>query len=191
MAGLPETGNIGPSNIKPNKIIYGGETLIDLTEDTVSAEFLCEGITAHDKTGEIITGTMPAGGNDSDKIDRILTAGLTDGYKHYSDDGTIISTTDSENRILTKIFSDNLNVCTTTLKNQNNEILGETVHTLSENGLVIIVTDTKGQKLVKTFSEDLLTMTAVLTDADNIELARMVKTFSENGNEIHSVVTYG
>lgn len=40
-----------------NKIIYGGKVLIDLTSDTVTADKLAEGITAHDKSGAIITGT--------------------------------------------------------------------------------------------------------------------------------------
>lgn len=40
-----------------NKIIYGGQTLIDLTADTVTADKLAEGITAHDKSGAVITGT--------------------------------------------------------------------------------------------------------------------------------------
>ena len=39
-----------------NKIIYGGNVLIDLTADTVSADKLLSGITAHDKSGEIIEG---------------------------------------------------------------------------------------------------------------------------------------
>jgi len=40
-----------------NKIIYGGEVLLDLTSDTVTAADLKEGVTAHDKSGEVITGT--------------------------------------------------------------------------------------------------------------------------------------
>lgn len=40
-----------------NKIVYYGETLIDLTADTVTPETLTEGITAHNKSGELITGT--------------------------------------------------------------------------------------------------------------------------------------
>ena len=40
-----------------NKVVYGAQTLIDLTEDTVDAEHLLTGVTAHDKSGEIITGT--------------------------------------------------------------------------------------------------------------------------------------
>ena len=40
-----------------NKVIYGGETLIDLTSDTVVAEKMLDGYTAHDKSGALITGT--------------------------------------------------------------------------------------------------------------------------------------
>lgn len=39
-----------------NKIIYGGRTLIDLTGDTVTADKLLKDFTAHDKSGETITG---------------------------------------------------------------------------------------------------------------------------------------
>lgn len=40
-----------------NKITYGENTLIDLTEDTVTPDKLIYGYTAHDKTGAIIVGT--------------------------------------------------------------------------------------------------------------------------------------
>ena len=39
-----------------NKVIYGNETLLDLTNDTVTPETLEEGVTAHAANGEIITG---------------------------------------------------------------------------------------------------------------------------------------
>ena len=41
-----------------NKVEYGGSTLIDLTSDTVTADNLLSGYTAHDKSGAIITGTL-------------------------------------------------------------------------------------------------------------------------------------
>ena len=44
-----------------NKVIFGGDTIIDLTADTVTAETLAVGVTAHDKSGTKITGTMEAG----------------------------------------------------------------------------------------------------------------------------------
>jgi len=45
-----------------NRVDYGGDTLIDLTEDTVTAETLLSGYTAHGADGELVTGTAEAGG---------------------------------------------------------------------------------------------------------------------------------
>ena len=42
-----------------NKVVYGNETLLDLTNDTVSSEALVEGATAHGKDGEVVVGTNP------------------------------------------------------------------------------------------------------------------------------------
>lgn len=42
---------------KVSKVVYAGETLIDLTADTVIASKLAKGYTAHGKDGELITGT--------------------------------------------------------------------------------------------------------------------------------------
>lgn len=41
-----------------NKVIYGGSTLIDLTTDTVTADTLLVGRTAHSASGELIVGTF-------------------------------------------------------------------------------------------------------------------------------------
>ena len=49
-----------------NKVIYGTQTLIDLTSDTVSADKMIAGITAHDKSGEVITGTCDFDTNTQD-----------------------------------------------------------------------------------------------------------------------------
>lgn len=40
-----------------NKVVYGTTVLVDLSEDTVTADKLASGITAHDKAGNIIEGT--------------------------------------------------------------------------------------------------------------------------------------
>lgn len=44
-----------------NKVDFGGKTLIDLTNDTVTPETLAEGVTAHDASGEIIEGEAELG----------------------------------------------------------------------------------------------------------------------------------
>lgn len=49
-----------------NKVIYGETVLIDLTGDTVSADKLATGLTAHDKTGTKITGTNDYDANTQD-----------------------------------------------------------------------------------------------------------------------------
>ncbi|MDO4292046.1 MAG: hypothetical protein Q4C65_02335 [Eubacteriales bacterium] len=56
---MPEVKNI-------NKVIYGGKTLIDLTADTVTADKILEGFTAHDKSGATITGTCSFDADTSD-----------------------------------------------------------------------------------------------------------------------------
>lgn len=40
-----------------NKVIYGGNVLIDLTSDTITPDKLAEGVKAHDASGAQITGT--------------------------------------------------------------------------------------------------------------------------------------
>lgn len=47
---MAETKRIG-------KVVLGDEVLIDLTADTITAEDLKKGVTAHDKSGAAITGT--------------------------------------------------------------------------------------------------------------------------------------
>lgn len=49
-----------------NKIVFGSKSLIDLTGDTVAPENLDSGITAHDKTGVVITGTSTKDSDTSD-----------------------------------------------------------------------------------------------------------------------------
>lgn len=44
-----------------NKVQYDGNTLIDLTSDTVTAATLLSGYTAHIASGEIVTGTIANG----------------------------------------------------------------------------------------------------------------------------------
>ena len=49
-----------------NKIVFGNETLIDLTSDTVVADKILSGYTAHDKSGAIITGSCTYDSDTSD-----------------------------------------------------------------------------------------------------------------------------
>jgi len=51
---------------KISKVIYGGETLIDLTGDNVTPDKLLKGTTAHGADGEEITGTCEYDANTQD-----------------------------------------------------------------------------------------------------------------------------
>lgn len=57
-----------------NKVVLGEDTLIDLTADTVSADKLSKGVTAHNMAGEPIVGTMEATGGK----EYTFTNGLTE-----------------------------------------------------------------------------------------------------------------
>ena len=60
------------ANTYYNKIIVNGQTKIDLTSDTVTAQKILEGYTAHDKSGAPITGACTF---DSDTTDATAVEG--------------------------------------------------------------------------------------------------------------------
>ena len=41
-----------------NKVVYGTSVLVDLTSDTVTADKMLAGYTAHDKSGNQVTGNV-------------------------------------------------------------------------------------------------------------------------------------
>lgn len=49
-----------------NKVVFGAVAIMDISDSTVTPETLAKGVTAYDKTGEKITGTMKAGVDTSD-----------------------------------------------------------------------------------------------------------------------------
>ncbi len=60
-----------------NKVVVNDVVKLDLTADTVSPSTLATGITAHDKSGELITGTMESGSDD------LLFSGNLQYYDYY------------------------------------------------------------------------------------------------------------
>ena len=73
-----------------NKIVINNEVKLDLTADTVSPSTLASGITAHDKSGNIITGTA-------------LTGFVADDLK-FSGDLTLFNVSGRFDRIINKYF---------------------------------------------------------------------------------------
>lgn len=84
-----------------NKVEYGGQVLIDLTADTVSADTLKKDYTAHAANGEVIVGTMEGGTSGELQVDNtVLSYG--------------IAGEDSENQVLAAIQPFNLKRTLTT-----------------------------------------------------------------------------
>lgn len=67
------------TNQHTNKVIYGNTVLIDLTADTVTADKILTGFTAHDQSGAVITGTCAYDVNSGDATVQVaeMLAGKT------------------------------------------------------------------------------------------------------------------
>ena len=88
-----------------NTVVYGEQTLIDLTNDTVDPEHLLAGKTAHDKSGDEITGTCDydaATGDATAEAADILEYTVPAGYHNGSGKVSISATEQA------KIIPDNI-----------------------------------------------------------------------------------
>lgn len=90
------------ANKKVNKVVYGGTVLIDLTGDTVTADKVLTGYTAHDKSGETITGTCNYDVNSEDAT--VAVAEILTGKTAYAR-GSKITGTMPNNGAVTKSIS--------------------------------------------------------------------------------------
>lgn len=87
---------------KVNKVVYGGTVLIDLTGDTVTADKVLIGYTAHDKSGATITGTCDYDVNSEDAT--VAVAEMLTGKTAYAR-GSKITGTMPNNGAVTKTIS--------------------------------------------------------------------------------------
>lgn len=85
-----------------NKVIFGGNTLIDLTADTVDESHLLNGYTAHDKSGATITGACTY---DSDTSDDTATVAEILNSKTAHARGTALTGTMPNNGAVTGTIS--------------------------------------------------------------------------------------
>ena len=74
-----------------SKVIYGGQTLIDLTNDTITPDKLKKGYTAHGADGEVINGTCEHDANtqDATAADSEILSGKTAYVKGAKKTGTM------------------------------------------------------------------------------------------------------
>lgn len=87
---------------KVNKVVYGGTVLIDLTGDTVTADKVLTGYTAHDKSGATITGTCKFDVNSGDAT--VAVAEILSGKTAYAR-GSKLTGTMPNNGAVTKTIS--------------------------------------------------------------------------------------
>ncbi len=86
-----------------NKVIYGGDTLVDLTGDTVDPSHLLKDATAHDKSGAPITGecTFDADTSDADVAVAEILAGKTAYARGVKIEGTMPNNAGIDEQITT------------------------------------------------------------------------------------------
>lgn len=96
-----------------------------------------------DKNGNL-TATSSGGSED---VERILISGFTNGTKQFSDDGTVITSTDDLGRTLTKTFTNNFLTCTTVLTNSAGVMIATLVKTFSADGKDICSVVTYGDTM--------------------------------------------
>lgn len=87
-----------------SKVVYGGNTLIDLTADTVVADKVLTGYTAHGADGEVITGTCNFDSNTQDATasDSEILSGKTAYVKGSKKTGTMKNNGAVSGKISTK-----------------------------------------------------------------------------------------
>lgn len=90
------------ANLYKNKVVFGGDVLIDLTADTITAADLASGVTAHDKTGAVITGTNTYDSDTSD--DTAAVAEILAGKTAHAR-GTLLTGTMPNNGAVTGVIS--------------------------------------------------------------------------------------
>lgn len=112
------------------------QTLLDQWVATEQADFLAWYNQMKDQLGEDAAGNLQNQIN-KDEIKRILLVGFEDGTKEFSEDGTVITSTASDGRILTKTFTNGFLTMTSVLKSAAGAEVARAVKTFNADGSLI------------------------------------------------------
>ena len=156
-----------------SKIVYAGDTLLDLTEDTVTPETLLKGKTAHNASGELITGTMIAS-----QLQLIVTVSA----------GATVTATNGSKTI--SGTSDNTGVCTLIVPEAGTWSVSATLNGQTSNTQSVSVKDSYAVSL--TFFS--ATITVTVDSGASVELKKggvTVQTKTSTGTVVFTVTETG
>lgn len=112
------------------------QTVLDQWIASEQADFLAWYNQMKDQLGEDAAGNLQNQIN-KDEIKRILLVGFEDGTKEFSEDGTVITSTASDGRILTKTFTNGFLTMTSVLKSAAGAEVARAVKTFNADGSLI------------------------------------------------------
>lgn len=112
------------------------QTVLDQWIASEQADFLAWYNQMKDQLSGDVAGNLQLEIN-KEEVKRILLVGFEDGTKEFSDDGTIITSTASDGRTLTKTFSDGFLTMTNVLKSAAGVEVARAVKTFDSDGKLI------------------------------------------------------
>lgn len=112
------------------------QTVLDQWIASEQADFLAWYNQMKDQLGGDVAGNLQLE-IDKEEVKRILLVGFEDGTKEFSDDGTVITSTASDGRSLTKTFSDGFLTMTNVLKSAAGAEVARAVKTFDSDGKLI------------------------------------------------------
>lgn len=156
-----------------SKIVYAGDTLLDLTEDTVTPETLLKGKTAHNAAGELITGTMIAS-----QLQLIVTVSA----------GATVTATNGSKTI--RGTSDSTGVCTLIVPESGTWSVSATLNGQTSNTQSVSVKDSYAVSL--TFFSATITVTVDSGASVTLEKGgTTIATKTSNGTAVFTVTETG
>lgn len=112
------------------------QTVLDQWIASEQADFLAWYNQMKDQLGGDVAGNLQLE-IDKEEVKRILLVGFEDGTKEFSDNGTVITSTASDGRTLTKTFSDGFLTMTNVLKSAAGAEVARAVKTFDSDGKLI------------------------------------------------------